>query len=494
MFHRSPWVVVQAAALAALALLLPQQASAQYELEKAFPGLEFEIPVDLAADDQGWLYVVERAGRIRAFPNDTTVTESSVFLDIREKIYKEEGEGEVGLLGLVFHPNYADNGYFYVYYTGRDPLRSVLARYERSNSDPVKADPASERVLLEVEQPTPRHNGGDLNFDAEGYLLASLGDGSNGGDTYDNAQDRSTLLGSIIRIDVDRPSQGRPYGIPGDNPFVGNDEGWREEIYAYGLRNPWRFSIDPETGRIWTGDVGETDWEEISVVLKGGNHGWPAMEGPACFDHSYECQPDSFVAPAFAYSHDVGRSVIGGYVYRGSRVPELQGKYIFADWVNKNVYALSYSGNDPLDEDSRISVDSLANVDKFFSGFGVDENDELYAYSTFSKGGIYWFKRTAEASSIPTEPREPEFAFELTGPNPFQHGTKWTVSNANNGRLVVTVYDMLGREVEVPFDRFVQAGENVDVHFSARGLGSGVYLVTARIGSKTVTSKVVLAR
>src|SRR5688500_4608219 len=210
----------------------------------AFPNLSFTRPVDLqhAGDNSNRIFVVEQAGIISVFPNDPEVSEKKDFLDIREKV--DDQGNEEGLLGLAFHPDYETNGYFYVNYTAANPNRTVISRFKVSAANTSEADAASETILLTFEQPYSNHNGGQVSFGPDGYLYIAVGDGGSGGDPHDNGQNRSTLLGSILRIDVNKAENGRAYGIPADNPFSKNNNGYREEIYAYGLRNPWRFSFD----------------------------------------------------------------------------------------------------------------------------------------------------------------------------------------------------------------------------------------------------------
>lgn len=459
-----------------------------FEIEEAFPNLRFDFPVDLANDGLGRLYVVERAGRIYSFPNDSTTRDTTLFLDIRDAVF--DADIESGLLSLSFHPQYEDNGYFYVYYLTDNPLRSRLSRFERSDADPFNADVASETVIVEVNQPSPKHNGGDSAFGSDGYLYLSLGDGSTGRDTFGNAQNLETLLGSIIRIDVDNPSNGRNYGIPPDNPFAGNMSGYREEIYAYGLRNPWRFSIDPVTGHIWAGDVGEVTWEEVDFIVKGGNYGWPIMEGPVCFDPPENCVSDGLYPPVHAYDHDVGVSVTGGFVYRGRRVPELVGRYLFADWSGRQLWSLQYDGN-PYEPDSEFEVEQITDAKRFISSFGVDEHNEVYMLFTF-EGRIMRFIATQDMTVEP--PELPEFEFTLTGPNPFSGDATFRLASSSGGWVRVAVYDVLGREIEVLLDRTMTSTTETSIRLGGSGLPNGTYYVRALSENGSITHKVVLNR
>ncbi|MEX0599163.1 MAG: PQQ-dependent sugar dehydrogenase, partial [Rhodothermales bacterium] len=433
----------------------------EIDVEVAFPSVgDFVLPVDLTADGSGYLYVVEQGGRIFAFENDEAVSERSVFLDLSDRVY---ADSEAGLLSLAFHPDYEDNGLAYVYYIREakagEPTdwTAVLSRFTRSESDPLAADPDSELILMEIPQPTDRHNGGETAFGPDGYLYLSLGDGSTGDDAFDNGQDLTTLLGSILRMDVDNPSGGRAYGIPSDNPFADNDQGYREEIFAYGFRNPWRFSIDPTTGHIWAGDVGELTWEEVDVVVNGGNYGWPIMEGGACYDPPTNCTRDTLVPPVWYYSHDQNRvSVIGGYVYRGQRMPALVGHYIFADWGGRMLYGLEFDGN-PNASTSEPVVTELVNTGYFISGFGVDEDDELYMVSTFHGGPILRFITSTGTGIPPPEAPITEFVFEHQGPNPLQGDASFMLEVPLRSHIRISLFDALGRELDVLLDTQLEA-------------------------------------
>ena len=255
-------------------------------IERVFPILTFSRLTNLAQPDDGraMLFVTEQGGRIRSFPSRRDAAETVVFLDISDRV--NEGGNEEGLLGLAFAPDYRETGYFYVYYSTSDPRRSVLSRFTAGRSDPTRADVASELIILEVPQPASNHNGGQLAFGPEGYLYIGLGDGGRGGDPFGNGQNTATLLGSILRIDLSRASQEERYRIPPDNPFVGV-AGAVPEIWAYGLRNPWRFSFengtgDSGTGRLWWGTWARR-MEELDLVERGMNYGWNIMEGTHCF-------------------------------------------------------------------------------------------------------------------------------------------------------------------------------------------------------------------
>lgn len=348
-------------------------APTQHELEVAFPHLHFTRPLALVdpSDGSNRLFVVEQRGRIFVFENRSDVREAKIFLDISDRVNSKGNEE--GLLGLVFHPRFRENRLFFLNYTAYPPRRSIIARFTADKDDPDKGDPASEVQLLTYAQPYENHNGGQLAFGPDGMLYIGVGDGGSGGDPHGNGQNLRTLLGKILRLDVDHPDTGRQYGIPADNPFTGGGGSLsRGEIWAYGLRNPWRFSFDPANGRLWAGDVGQDQVEEIDIIQKGKNYGWNIMEGSSCFKPREGCDTTGLTMPVFDYHHDVGVCVIGGFVYRGTRLPDLAGAYIYADYGSGRVWALRYDGvNPPVNEELMHSGMPIVS-------FGVDRNNELY--------------------------------------------------------------------------------------------------------------------
>jgi len=341
------------------------QARAQVELEPAFPLLSFLSPVDLqhSGDGTNRLFVVEQRGMIRVFENSQYVAEDKIFLDIRDRV--NNAGFEEGLLGLAFHPDYENNGYFYVDYTAANPRRTVIARYSVSLSNPDSADENSEFVIMEFSQPFENHNAGQISFGPDGYLYISAGDGGSGGDPFGNGQNLQTLLGSLLRVDVDTLAGGMNYGIPLDNPFYPNDLGYREEIFAYGLRNPWRFSFDDSTGWLWLADVGQNDIEEIDLIISGRNYGWNVMEGSRCFDPPSGCDTTGLEMPIWEYDHSLGLSVTGGFVYHGSNAPELEDHYIYADYLSGRIWSLFYDGQNPP-----VNTE-LMNTDLLITSFGA---------------------------------------------------------------------------------------------------------------------------
>jgi glucose/arabinose dehydrogenase len=347
---------------------------ATYQVIQAFPALSFTRPVDLqhAGDNTNRIFVVEQEGVISVFPNDMAVTSKKTFLDIKDRV--NDSGNEEGLLGLAFHPNYETNGFFYVNYTASGPRRTVISRFTVSG-DADAADVGSEYIIMEFNQPFSNHNGGQLSFGADGFLYIATGDGGSGGDPDENGQSRETLLGKILRIDVNSEEEGNKYAIPDDNPYKDNDDGYREEIYAYGLRNPWRFSFDPVTNWLWTGDVGQNQYEEIDIIEKGGNYGWDIMEGNHCFEPSSGCNQAGLKLPIWEYPRSMGISVTGGFVYRGSEHDDLYGKYIYADFGSGRIWSINFK-----------NLNSVVNTQLLqapfnISSFGVDQNNELYICS-----------------------------------------------------------------------------------------------------------------
>ena len=306
----------------------PAAGATTYRLENAFPNLTFKRPVWMChkPDNSSQLLVVEQAGVIRTFDNSPRAKTSRIFLDIRDRV--SDRNNEEGLLGLAFDPLYSTNGHFFVFYSAARPRRMVVSRFQSIGGVAKKS---SELILLEVKQPYGNHNGGTLLFGPDAKLYIGLGDGGSGGDPQNHGQNLQTLLGTILRIDVRNASFKERYTVPSSNPFVGV-AGARPEIWAYGLRNPWRMSFDRETGELWAGDVGQNAYEEINLIIKGGNYGWRHREGT----HPYRKgkSSPSFIGPIAEYGHDQGQCIVGGYVYRGKRLPQLEGAYLFADYVS----------------------------------------------------------------------------------------------------------------------------------------------------------------
>ena len=335
-------------------------------VELVADGLDDPVHLTAPAGDAR-LFVVEQAGRIRVIAGGALL--AAPFLDIGSQVLSG---GERGLLSVAFHPDYASNGFFYVNYTREPDGATRVERYEVT-ADPSVADPNSALELLTVSQPFSNHNGGLNAFGPDGMLYIGLGDGGNGGDPDGNGQDSTTLLGSILRIDVDG---GVPYAVPPDNPFVGR--AGADEVWAYGLRNPWRFSFDRMTGDLYVADVGQFEWEEINFTpftsAAGLNYGWNVMEGQHCFDPSQGCSTTGLVLPVLEYGHVGGNcSVTGGHVYRGAAMPEIQGHYFYSDFCTGFLRSFRVTGSGIADQ-AEWDVGVLGNV----TSFGEDSAGELY--------------------------------------------------------------------------------------------------------------------
>jgi glucose/arabinose dehydrogenase len=353
------------------------------------------IVVTHAGDGSDRIFVATQHGTIHVFPNDQEATESKIFLNIRKQVRYSDKENEEGFLGLAFHPRYRETGEFFVYYTAREmPRASVISRFRVSRDDPNIADPSSEEELLRIPQPYWNHNGGTLAFGPDGYLYIGLGDGGSANDPHGNGQNLGTLLGSILRIDIDSRSGNQPYAIPSDNPFVHLPNA-QPEIFAYGFRNVWRLSFDRRTKLLWAADVGQNLWEEINLVHKGGNYGWAFREGTHAFGPKTPERPTELIDPIWEYDHQVGKSITGGMVYRGQRVPELAGKYLYADYVTGKIWALDYDiSKQRVRGNYRIESPMLPIVT-----FGEDEHGEAYFAIVAANGkGLFHFSPAAASA------------------------------------------------------------------------------------------------
>lgn len=355
----------------------------------AFPDLPaFSRPLLVRTSSSGdWVYVVERAGRILRFENRVDVDEAEVVIDIRDRV--DSNANEEGLLSFVFHPEFDVNGRVFLSYTGTSTLgepRSLLSEF-LSNDGGATFDPGSETTVLDFDKPYDNHNGGHVEFGPDGRLYLATGDGGRGGDPLGNGQNQNTLLGAILRIDVDGEA---PYTIPADNPFAVT--GGAPEIYAWGLRNPWRFSFDRNTGRLWAGDVGQVMFEEIDIIERGGNYGWNRKEGFVCYRAG--CDLNAFDDPVWAYPRADGRSVTGGFVYRGTAIPELVGVYVYADFVSGRFWGLS---RDPIT--AEWSNQFLGALGSGVASFGEDDQGELLL-ANLNDGRIYRLVRDGD----PPEP------------------------------------------------------------------------------------------
>ncbi len=356
----------------------------QAHFEPIHDTLNFNEPVQVLCSDtnEQEMYVVEKEGVVRRTTFKKEEINKPVFLNIKDRV--NTSHSEEGLLSMAFHPNYKENNLFFVWYTAHNPRRCVLSRFESANKT---GDPNTEEVILEVAQPWGNHNGGTVLFGGDGYLYLGIGDGGGSNDTKENGQNKQTLLGSIIRIDIDKPSGKKKYSIPTDNPFVG-EKNARGEIWALGLRNPWRMSFDKDTGKLWVADVGQNRWEEIDIVEKGKNYGWNIREGKHRFmQNESDAQ---LTEPVFEYGRSRGGSITGGHVYRGGNIPRRRGQYIYSDYLSGRTWWLL----PPKENEKEYSSEKITTVPPLpISSFGETIGGEILAcgfkspYAT--KGKIY---------------------------------------------------------------------------------------------------------
>lgn len=343
-------------------------------------------------DDNSVWYALRQSGIVVRFPNQPSANTITTVLNIEDRV--DFNDSETGLLGIAFHPQFASNRYVYFYYMGRNQsngLESRVARYRFLANGNI--DKNSEFILLRFDQPFSNHNGGQLAFGKDGFLYISTGDGGSGGDPQQNGQNKNNLLGKILRIDVDSSSAEKNYGIPGDNPFASGDGS--PEIWAYGLRNPWRFSFDKETGELWAGDVGQGAWEEVNVITRGGNYGWGDMEGDTCYSGRPNCSTTNKIRPVLSISHNTGVcSVIGGFVYRGSQYPAAYGKYFYTDFCINTMQSITRTGEN-------VNVASHGNVPVDIVSFAQDNQGELYAIGQRGAGSQIVKLQATGGSLIP---------------------------------------------------------------------------------------------
>lgn len=454
------------------ALLFAFSLGAQDKIELIEIASGFDTPLGIEHAGDHRLFIVEKDGTISLMDTNGVVF-AGHFLDIDARV--NSNAGERGLLGLAFHPDYADNGFFYVNYTNLGGS-TVIARFSRDPNDPDRADPDSEMILLTQSQPFQNHNGGHLAFGPDGYLYIGLGDGGSGGDPGNRAQNPETFLGKMLRIDVDG---GAPYAIPPDNPFVGVDS-ILPEIWATGLRNPWRYSFDRITGDLWIADVGQDAWEEISFQpassTGGENYGWRCKEGFANFNLS-GCPPmETLTDPVYVYAHmgqNCSGSVTGGYAYHGNRNPYLNGKYVFTDYCTGVFRALA------PDSLGGFEAEDLANLQNFeFTAFGQDASGELYVAG--GSGRIYVIRDLV--SGLRNIERKP---ITIT-PNPTRES--FVVEGEMQGSVRVSVQNVFGQVV-------FQQPMILPARITLEDFPSGVYTVVVEEARDAVgVGKLVLTR
>nr|ART39614.1 J542 [uncultured bacterium] len=351
----------------------------QVTLQRVFPNVAINEMTGLYQAPDGRWWATDQTGKVFAFDNRDEARPELV-LDITDRV--SDAGNEEGLLGLAFAPDFATSRAFYLNYSAANPRRTVVSRFLANAGGGQASSPGTETVILEIEDFASNHNGGQMVFGADGYLYFSIGDGGGGNDPMGNGQNLGAMLGKIHRIDVSKTAGSLNYAVPADNPFVGRS-GARGEIWAYGLRNPWRFSFDSVTGQMWAGDVGQNAREEVDLITKGGNYGWKIMEGSQCLSGT-GCDRTGLILPVIDYATANGRcSVTGGFVYRGPTIPSLRGAYVYGDYCSGEVWGLRYDG-------TKVTEQGLiADLNTQLSSFAVDVQGELYALSYGASGGIF---------------------------------------------------------------------------------------------------------
>lgn len=473
----------------------------QYAIREAFPNLTFAYPTEMVIppDTTDRIFVLEKRGKIILFNNSQSVSATKTFLDITDRV---TADFYAGLFGIAFHPAYSSNGYFYVYYMSGSGagLTLKLSRFTRSGSNPDSALSNSELNLISLPAPSSNHNGSVIRFGADGYLYFAFGDSSpgSGGDPNNKAQNLSEMFGKMHRINVDSASGGRNYSIPPANPFYQNSSGYKEEIYSYGFRNIWKFSFDNTTGKLWLADVGQTRWEEINIVESGKNYGWRRKEGLVCYNPSSNCDTAGFTPtdPLFVYGHTSGNaSICGGYVYRGSQMPGLFGKYIYGDYTSGRIWALTWDGINPP------SNQQLFDTPYGVVSFGEDKLKNIYfIHFNATAGKIYKIIDSTISSSAQINNIFPsKFYLYNNYPNPFNPSTLIKYSVPGLSKVNLTVYDVTGKAVITLINTFQPAGEYSIVWNGKDAFGnnfpSGAYFYNLNAGDNfSETKRMVLVK
>jgi len=469
-----------------------QEAVGSIRTEIVASGLASPVVVTAPRDDPR-LFIVEQPGTIRLLENDVLLP--TPFLDIQDRVVFNPGSQ--GLLSLAFHPESQTNRHFFVSYTALDSS-TVVERYEISAKDPNLADVGSAVEILRVPQPEIIHNGGVLAFGADGYLYIGMGDGGLLGDPMNFAQNPSSFLGKILRIDVDL---GEPYAIPKDNPFVGVP-GYLEEIWSLGVRNPWVLSFDRETGDQWFGDVGQLTWEEVNFApsgLGGSNYGWRQLEGNDCFDPPKECEDDAFTEPIHVYDHSSGNcAILGGHVYRGPAIPWLDGSYFFMDFCSGRVFSLRYNGSEVTEVTDWTSALTPPSFFIFPSSISVGGDGELYIVELrdlFTNAGrVHRIVPVPSSVSLPTN----EEGIGRPYPNPFVQNVRLTIRIDTAHLESAEILSLDGRRVrtlDLPSPKLAGASLRWDGRDSnGRAAPSGMYLCKVSGNGRTSVQKVHLLR
>jgi glucose/arabinose dehydrogenase len=457
-------------------------------------GLQLPVFVTAPRTDSR-LFIVEQRGVVRIWRPGGLVTQP--FLDIDSIVVNISGNDERGLLGLAFHPEYPDSPFAYVNFVD-NIQRTRIARYRLSN-DPNRLDRNSKHILLTIAQPFANHNGGNLAFGPDGYLYIGMGDGGSGGDPGNRAQSDTTLLGKMLRIDVDHPAMGLPYGIPPGNPFGAPGDGKRDEIWSKGWRNPYRWSFDRTTGDLWAADVGQEMWEEVDFEpagTGGRNYGWKIKEGYDCYNSPETCDSTGLTRPIHVYSHGEGCSITGGFVYRGAAMPSLAGTYFFADFCSATIWSLRYDGatvTELTDRTGDLAPGGGLSI-RNISGFGEDGFGELYLVDRGSGTNGEVYKITVAGVDSPASGVRTGLRIGPPAPNPFVATTRVLVTLPRAGSLDLSVVDVAGRAVAALASGERDAGDHA---FSWDGLtrdgrraAAGSYWIRAALDGDVTTRSV----
>jgi len=455
-----------------------QVSVAQYSLINAYPQLpKFEKPLELrlANDGTNRMFVLEQTGKIFVFENTPLVSTRKLFLDLSDVVKNDASE--TGLLGMALHPNFKINKTFYINYDSdkSGSIKSYISSFKVSTANADSAIKKSEKQLLVVDDPAWNHNGGCLQFGPDKYLYFSLGDGGQGNDPWNNAQNLKSYWGKIHRINVDDTANGKKYGIPKDNPFI-NTAGALGEIYAYGLRNTWRFNFDEEdNNKLWAGDVGQNAWEEIDIIVKGGNYGWKIMEGLVCRPGGgATCDKKGLIDPIWMYKNPtVGTSITGGFVYRGKKIPYLKGKYVYADYTFGKIWAL----NPTPDVTNEMLMDRSDDTPIKVASFAEDFDKELLI---LSHGDGRILKLVSEQPNSSTAADSKDFAVSII-PNPNGPKSIVSVSILYPAKINIHLLDMSGKNIQTIANEDRSSGKH-QFSFDTSKLKTGNYFVQVKAG------------
>ncbi|CAN5602629.1 hypothetical protein BH10BAC5_BH10BAC5_21830 [soil metagenome] len=442
----------------------PSVSDAQYSLTGVFTNTTFNKPLEMvpANDGSDRLFIVGQRGVIYIVNPLLPATPGKIFLDISDRV--SPTGLEPGLLGLAFHPQFAVNRYFYVYYTKDTPARSFIARYQVSASNPDSAVKESELIIFTNTLTSASHYGGKIDFGRDKFLYIALGMGNGQNDPSNNSQNLTNVMGKVLRINVDSASGGNNYSIPSTNPFIDSTSTVRKEIYAWGFRNPWKFNFD-STGAMWLADVGQNLYEEIDIVTKGKNYGWRIMEGFNCFNPTV-CDTTGLAKPVFVYQHNTagGTSITGGYVSYSPNLPLLKNRYIFGDYGNGKIWALSM-GTSPVT--SELLIDSPYQI----SSFGTDKYKNIYICSI---GDSKIYKLVDLGVRIINVNESREYVISKNYPNPFNPSTIIQFNVPERAFVILKVYNNLGKEIKTLANESMAEGTK-QLQFSADNIPSGVY-------------------